>query len=168
MAFRHTPFAVSEVRVQGFSSRLDGPYNGVIKIWSTGFSESGLRSAGPRTDLGSGIGTTVKHFLHFFKGAGMREDLEQRLRRLEKQYEDASARLMVSEGLLSAVVRHLPHAAAVIEDFKVHQDYLEIASLNSTGATDEWIAKLKAAREVMLFRLSVSADRAQPGPGSTR
>lgn len=98
----------------------------------------------------------------------MREDLEQRLRRLEKQYEDASARLMVSEGLLSAVVRHLPHAAAVIEDFKVHQDYLEIASLNSTGATDEWIAKLKAAREVMLFRLSVSADRAQPGPGSTR
>ena len=98
----------------------------------------------------------------------MREELEQRLARLEKQYEDASARLMVSEGLLSSVVRHIPQAAAVIDDFKIHQDYLEIASLNSTGATDEWIAKLKAAREVMLFRLSISADQAQAAPGSTK
>ncbi len=98
----------------------------------------------------------------------MREELEQRMARLEKQYEDASARLMVSEGLLSSVVRHIPQAVAVIDDFKIHQDYLEIASLNSTGATDEWIAKLKAAREVMLFRLSISADQAQTAPGSTR
>ena len=98
----------------------------------------------------------------------MRDELEQRLVRLEKKFEDASARLMVSEGLLSAVVRHLPQATAVIEDFEIHQDYLEIASLNSTGATDGWIAELKAAREVMLFRLSTSADQAQPAPGSTR
>ena len=89
----------------------------------------------------------------------MREELEQRLARLEKQCEDASARLTVSEGLLSSVVRHLPQAAAVIDDFKFHQDYLETASLKSTAATDEWIAKLRAAREVMLFRLSIGADQ---------
>lgn len=96
------------------------------------------------------------------------DEIAQRLDRLQNQHEDVSARLMVSEGLLSAIVRHIPNAAAVIADFKLHQDYLEIASLNSTGATDESIAKLKAAREVMLFRLSMSADQAQTGPGSTR
>lgn len=85
------------------------------------------------------------------------EEPEQRLAQLEQLHEDASARLMVSEGLLSSIVRRLPDAAAVIEDFKVHHDYLEAASLNSSKATDGWIAKLQAAREVMLFRLSISS-----------
>jgi hypothetical protein len=96
------------------------------------------------------------------------EEIAQILARLERQCEDVSARLMVSEGLLSAVVRHLPGAADVIADFKLHQDYLEVASLNSTGASDEGIAKLKAAREVMLFRLSISGDQAQIAPDPAR
>lgn len=87
------------------------------------------------------------------------EEIAQRLAHLENQYEDAAARLMVTEGLLSSIVRHVPASAAVIEDFKIHQDYLVTASLNSSGATDQWIAKLQSAREVMLFRLSISADQ---------
>lgn len=86
-------------------------------------------------------------------------NLEQRLVGLEELYDDALARLTVSEGLLSSIVRHCPEAAAVVEDFKIHQDYLETANLNSSGATDQWIAKLQLAREVMLFRVSISADQ---------
>ena len=90
-------------------------------------------------------------------------ELEQRLAHLEARLEDASARLMVCEGMLAAVVRRIPEATTAIADFQVHQDYAEGASLHSSGVTDAWIAKLRAAREIMLFRLSVSADSAS-GP----
>jgi len=92
------------------------------------------------------------------RNGGMGAEIEQRLARLEERLDEASARAMVSEGLLAAVVRHLPQVAAVIADFELHQDYLEAASLNSTGATDAWIAKLQAARTVMLFRVKTPPD----------
>ena len=87
------------------------------------------------------------------------QELEQRLAHLEAQIEDATARLMVCEGMLAAVVRSIPEATTAIADFKVHQDYAEGASLNSSGVTDAWIAKLQAAREVMLFRLSINPSQ---------
>ncbi|MBB3176353.1 hypothetical protein [Variovorax sp. Sphag1AA] len=87
------------------------------------------------------------------------QELMQKLATLEERHEDLAARLMVCEGMLAAVVRSFPQAASAIGDFKVHQDYLEAASLNSSGVTDSWIAKLRAAREVMLFRLSIDAKK---------
>jgi hypothetical protein len=60
--------------------------------------------------------------------------LAQQLARLENQYEDAAARPMMTEGLRSAIVRHLPEAATFVDDFKVHEDDLMAASPNSMSS----------------------------------
>jgi len=81
------------------------------------------------------------------------KDLEERLARLEERYESTAAQVVVSEIMLMSLVRHLPQAADIVADFELHQEYLQAQGLNSPGATDSWLAKLQAAREVLLWRL---------------
>ena len=97
----------------------------------------------------------------------MSSQIDQRIARLEALIDESLARLVVSEGLLAAIVRHHPETNAIIDDFVLHQDYLEATILHSCLTSDFWIAKLQEAREAMQFRLETdypdpSTRKSQP------
>ena len=83
------------------------------------------------------------------------KDLEERMARLEELYESTAAQVVVSEVMLMSLVTHLPQAAHIVAEFELHQEHLQAQGLNSPGATDSWLAKLQAAREVLLWRLGI-------------